>query len=92
MSRLDKYWVGIVIGLLLPFLFGWAYVSTFHLWGALRAFNFGAGSMLSKMLILSAFPDMALLFLFYEMDVWRLCKGVLIGSFPYMLAAAFFAI
>jgi len=92
MSRFDKYWIGILIGLLAPTLFGYAYVETFHLWPALRAFNFEAGTMLSKMLIVSTFPDMALLFLFYETDTWRLAKGVLIGSFPFMLAAIWFSI
>ena len=86
-EKIDKYWIGILIGLALPALFGYAYVSTFHLWEALRAFNFQAGSMLGKMLLVSVFPDMAFLFVFYELDTWRLCKGVLIGCLPYVLAA-----
>lgn len=87
LDHIDRYWIGILIGLALPALFGYAYVQTFHLWGALRAFDFQAGSMLSKMLLVSVFPDMAFLFVFYELDTWRLSKGVLIGSFPYILAA-----
>lgn len=87
MHRFDKYWIGILLGLLAPALFCYAYIETFHLWGVLRAFNMSAGSVLSKMLIVSVFPNMALLFLFYQTDTWRLAKGVLIGAFPYMLAA-----
>lgn len=87
MWRFDKYWIGILLGLLLPALFSYVYVEQFHLWPALRAFDFSVGSMLSKMLLLSVFPDMALLFLFYQTDTWKLSKGILIGSFPYMIAA-----
>lgn len=87
LDRIDRYSIGILIGLILPALFGYAYIQTFHLWGALRAFDFHAGSMLSKMLLVSVFPDMAFLFVFYELDTWKLCKGVLIGSFPYIIAA-----
>jgi len=29
---------------------------------------------------------MALIFLFYTTDTWRLAKGVLIGAMPYILA------
>lgn len=86
-EKIDKYWLGILIGLALPALFGYAYIETFHLWSALKAFDFHAGSMLSKMLLVSVFPDMAFLFVFYELDTWRLSKGVVIGSFPYILAA-----
>ena len=88
MQRFDKYWIGILIGMALPALFGYAYIEHFNLWAVIRAFNFGQGSVLTNMLILSVFPDMALLFLFYQTDTWRLAKGVLIGSFPYAIAAA----
>lgn len=91
MSKYDKYWIGIVIGLILPALFGWAYLETFDLWNALRAFNFAAGTMLWKLMLVITFPDMALLYLFYSLDTWRLSKGVLIGAFPYILAAVFFS-
>ena len=92
MHRLDKYSVGIVLGLLLPALFCYVYISRFNLWGVLKAFDFSANSVLSKMMMLSVFPNMALLFLFYEMDLWRLAKGVLIGAFPYIIAAIWFTI
>ena len=87
MQRFDKYWIGIVLGLLAPALFCYAYIDTFNLWSALKAFNFSAGNVMSKMLIVSIFPNMAMLFLFYQTDTWRLAKGVLIGAFPYMIAA-----
>lgn len=92
MERFDKYWLGILIGLLAPALFGWAYVEQFHLWNALRAFHFEADAMLSKLCLVAVFPDMALLFLFYAMDSWKLSKGVLLGSIPFLIAAILFSV
>ena len=43
--------------------------------------------MLSKMFLVSFFPDMAFLFVFYQLDTWKLAKGILIGGMPYVLAA-----
>ena len=91
MERLDKYWLGILIGLIAPVLFGWAYLETFHLWNALQAFRFETNAMLSKLCIVAMFPDMALLFLFYAMDTWKLAKGVLLGSLPCIIAAILFS-
>lgn len=90
MSRFDKYWLGILIGLLVPALFMYSYASRFGLLQGLHALSFAANPIYVKMCIVAMFPDMALLFLFYEMDVWRLSKGVLIGSFPYILLAIWF--
>lgn len=90
MDKIDKYWLGILIGLIAPALFGWAYLETFHLWNALRAFRFEANAMLCKLCIVAVFPDMALLFLFYAMDTWKLAKGVLLGAMPYLIAAILF--
>ena len=92
MERFDKYWLGILIGLVAPALFGWAYLEKFHLWNALRAFHFEANTMLSKLCLIAVFPDMALLFLFYAMDTWKLAKGVLLGSLPFLIAAIMFSI
>jgi len=91
MERFDKYWLGVLIGLVAPALFGWAYVEQFHLWNALRAFRFEANAMLSKLFLVAVFPDMALLFLFYAMDIWKTAKGVLLGALPYVIAAILFS-
>ncbi len=87
MQRFDRYWIGIVLGLLLPAVFGLTYIDVMHLWYPLRTLQFHAGGVLSKLLLVSVFPDLALLFVFYTLNVWQLSKGVLIGAFPYILAA-----
>jgi hypothetical protein len=86
-DRLDKYWLGILFGLILPAAFGVIYISHFHLWYVFHTFGLGMRAVLSKLLFVSVFPNLALIFLFYTMDAWKLSKGVLIGAFPYILAA-----
>ncbi|MBQ2067798.1 MAG: hypothetical protein II457_02620 [Paludibacteraceae bacterium] len=86
MDRFDRYWIGILIGLIIPAAFGITYIEVMHLWYPLKTFQFEAGGVLSKLLLVSVFPDLALLFVFYTTDTWRLAKGVLIGAMPYVLA------
>lgn len=86
LARFDKYWIGIVLGLLMPAIFMLVYIDVYHLWYALRTFQFGVGGILNKLLLVSVFPNMALLYVFYLTDTWKLAKGVLIGAMPYVLA------
>ncbi len=92
MDRFDLYWLGILIGLAAPALFGWAYIEQFHLWNALKAFHFETNAILSKLCIVAVFPDMAMLFLFYALDTWKLAKGVMLGALPYVIAAIMFSV
>ena len=87
MDRFDRYWIGILVGLLLPAIFRLTYIEVMNLWYPLKTLQFQAGGVLSKLLLVSVFPDLALLFVFYTTDTWRLAKGVLVGAFPYILAA-----
>lgn len=87
MDRFDRYWIGILLGLILPAAFGLIYIDLMGLWYPLRSLQFDAGSILNKLLLVSVFPDMALIFLFYTTDTWRLAKGVLVGTMPYLLAS-----
>lgn len=87
MNRFDKYWIGIVIGLLIPAIFGLTYIEVMHLWYPLKTLQFHAGGVLSKLLLVSVFPNLAFIFVFYTLELWKLSKGLLIGALPYILAA-----
>jgi hypothetical protein len=87
LQRFDKYWIGIVLGLILPALFMVVYIDHFHLWYTFRTFGWGLSQTFSKLLQVSVFPNLALVFVFYTTDTWRLSKGVLIGAMPYIIAA-----
>ena len=87
MDRFDRYWIGILIGLIIPAAFGLTYIEVMNLWYPLQTLQFQAGGVLSKLLLVSVFPDLALLFVFYTTDTWRLAEGVLCGALPYILAS-----
>ena len=88
MRRFDRYWIGFLLGLVLPAAFMFWYIEGHNLWYALRALNWQASGVLSKLLLVSVFPDLALMFVFYTTDTWRLSKGILMGAFPCLIASA----
>lgn len=87
MRRFDKYWIGFLLGLIMPATFGVWYIDNYNLWYVLQAVNWQAGGVLSKLLLVSVFPNLALMFVFYTTDTWRLSKGVLMGAIPYLMAS-----
>ena len=72
MDRFDRYWIGILVGLILPAAFALIYIEAMNLWYPLQTLQFQAGGVLSKLLLVSIFPDLALIFVFYTTDTWRL--------------------
>ncbi len=87
-QRFDKYWIGILLGLALPVLVGYIYIERFNLWYTFEAFDMALmGPILGKIMQVGIFPNLALLFVFYTMEVWKLAKGVLIGALPYLIAS-----
>ena len=92
MQQLDKYWIGITLGLILPAVFGYVYIDHYSLWQSLRLFEADSiAPLMSKLLLVSVFPNLALIFVFYTTNTWNLSKGVLIGAFPYMITAIIFS-
>ena len=84
----DNFWLGLLLGLTLPALFCLAYAHTIglqHLWeqGMYEMLK----PVIGRMLLLGTFANMAVMFLLYELNVWRLAKGVLVAIIPYMTAA-----
>lgn len=91
LDRIDKYWLGILFGLILPATFGLLYIDQMNLWYALQTFQFQMGAVLNKLLLVSIFPDLAFIFVFYQLNTWRFAKGILIGAMPYVLATIYFS-
>ena len=58
-----------------------------NLWYVFDNVNLWHSPVFTKLLTVSIFPNMALLFLFYTTDTWKLAKGVMLGALPYVLAA-----
>ena len=76
---------------MLPAIVGYVYIERFNLWYTFEAFDMDLmGNIIGKILQIGIFPNLALIFVFYTMEVWRLAKGVLIGALPYLLARIVF--
>lgn len=87
MQRFDKYWIGIVLGLLMPALVAYVYLVQFNLLDTFLQFGLALSLSWSKLLMVSVFPDLAFIFVFYTAEMWKVSKGLLIGAFPYLIAA-----
>jgi len=75
----------------LPALVGYVYIERFNLWYTFQAFNMDLmGGIVSKILQVGIFPNLALLFVFYTLEMWRLAKGVLLAALPYLIASIIF--
>lgn len=67
---------------------GYIYIERFNLWYTFEAFNMDLmGGILGRIVQVSIFPNLALLFVFYTMELWKLAKGVLIAALPYLIAS-----
>ena len=87
-QKLDKYWIGILLGLVLPTLVGWAYVERFNLWYTFEAFDWDLmRSILGRICQVGIFPNMAMIFVLYTLEMWHAAKGLLIGAMPYIVAS-----
>ena len=80
-----------MLGLIIPAAFALTYIDVMNLWYPLKTLQLQVGSVLGKLLMVSVFPDLALIYVFYTTDTWRLSKGILIGAMPYVLAMIYFS-
>lgn len=92
LERYNHFLIGFIPGLLLPPLFLYLY---FNQYSTLQM-DFMNGIialypsvLLGKLLMLSAFPNLALLFVFYKTDSFKLATGVLSGGMPYLISSFF---
>lgn len=91
-DRLNHFLYGLLLGLIVPVVFIWLYLERFfpldlQLPDMVRQLY--AYGMLEKVLLLAAMPDMALLFVFYKLDMFRFATGVLIGGIPFLVASIY---
>lgn len=91
-SKLNNFWIGFFPGLLIPPAFIALYLAQFS------PFNAGIidtiiglypSVLLGKLLLLSAFPNLALMFVFYKTDYFRLATGILSGGMPFFISSFF---
>ncbi|ADQ81156.1 hypothetical protein Palpr_3028 [Paludibacter propionicigenes WB4] len=92
MKRFNHFLYGFVPGLILPVLFMWVYLNRFypHDLSFIETLKeLYPGILLGKLLLLSAIPNLVLVFVFYKSDSFKIATGVLIGGMPYFIASIF---
>ena len=86
-KRFDKYWIGILLGVILPVLVGYVYIERFNLWYTFEAFDWDlTRPILGRICQIGIFPNLALIFVFYTLELWHIAKGLVIGALPYLIA------
>ncbi|MCL2597260.1 MAG: hypothetical protein FWD66_06325 [Paludibacter sp.] len=92
MKRFDKFWLGLLIGVLIPSVFIIVYLITYYPnFDGLKAMlvHLFPSALFGKLLILSIFPNLLLCFVFYKTDTFRIAIGLLTGAIPYLIVSFF---
>jgi hypothetical protein len=85
MKAIDKFWIGFVICLIIPLLFGInyfniAYKGDLPLWSALFSTARSGFPLFGKLVLLSTFPNLGIFYLFYHADYWHACRGTVVAT------------
>ena len=91
-AKLDKYWIGILLGLIMPALVAYIYIDRNNLLYMfdLLGLDFKNNVFLGQVMILSVFPNLAFIFVCYTLELWRAAKGLLIAAIPYLMVSIWF--
>lgn len=86
---LDNPYLGLFIGLLIPFVFGLLFLDSLHIpFNIVEILSFlHTPSLIVKFICVSLFPDMGLVYIFYSLDAWRSCRGIFSAIGIYTMAA-----
>lgn len=90
MARFNKFFYGFIPGLIIPVLFMWVYLNKFYphdlsFFEIIKELY--PGVLFGKLLLLSVMPNLALVFVFYKSDSFKLATGLLVSAMPYFIAS-----
>ena len=88
MERFNKFFYGFFPGLIIPVLFMWVYLNKFypHDLSFIETIKeLYPGILFGKLLLLSVMPNLALVFVFYKSDSFKLATGLLVAGMPYFI-------
>ncbi len=91
-KKFDKFLWGLIPGIILPAIFIWIYLGRFYpvdLSVSEILMKIFPGVLLGKILILSVFPNLFLVYIFYKQDTFKLATGIMIGAMPYLISSFF---
>ena len=91
-KKLNHFVLGFLPGLLVPWLFMWAYLARFypHDISVFQAIaQMYPSILLAKLLMLASIPNFVFTFIFYKSDNFKLATGFLMGGMPYLIVSFF---
>ena len=95
MKKLDKFWLTLGIGVVMPLFFGWLFVASFYkgelpLFEAFKAMLNGAPAMISKLILVALVPNLFAVFACYAQQLWKASRGFFVPVLFYLAMAMFF--
>jgi hypothetical protein len=92
MKWTNKFWIGLLISIILPLIFGWLYFCNAYrgdqdTWMALQATARSGLPLFGKLVLLSIFPNLGLFFLFYKAEYWQACRGTIVATALYFIVS-----
>lgn len=92
LEKFNRFHYGLITGLIIPALFIWLYLNRFYP----RDIPFSEiiselfpGILMGKLLLLSAIPNLLLVYIFYKQDSFKFATGLIIGAMPYLIPGFF---
>lgn len=93
MERYNKFLLGFIPGLFIPILFAWVYLLKFFPSDTLNVIEvvkmLYPTAIFGKLLLLSSMPNLALVFVCYKSDSFKLGAGLLLSAMPYFVGSVF---
>ncbi|MBO5975353.1 MAG: hypothetical protein J6U44_07890 [Paludibacteraceae bacterium] len=92
MKRYNKLYIGLIGGILLPILMGATFIEVLAQRAGsdfLSVFEnmVKYGVFFFKLFIISIFPNLVGLYIFYKLEYWRVCSALLSCTFIYFIIA-----
>jgi hypothetical protein len=92
MKKINNFWLGFILGLLLPLGFIWLYLNQFYpqdlpFFEIIKRIY--PSRTLGNLLMLSFMPDMVFMFICYKTDSFRIASGFFVGGVSYFIASFF---
>jgi hypothetical protein len=90
MARFNNFLYGFIPGLFIPIVFLWVYLNKFYpndLSFIQIIKELYPSILLGKLLLLSVMPNLALVFVFYKSDSFKLATGIMVSAMPYFIAS-----
>ncbi|MFI3296083.1 MAG: hypothetical protein R3Y59_00450 [bacterium] len=94
-NSLDKIWIGLALGVIMPVVFGWffiesSYSGTMSFSGIINFMS--SNSMIIKFIFIAILPNMGGVFVLNSLEMWNACKGMFAAIGLYILICGTFLI